>query len=224
MPVESLVYGARVRLDPREFVDRWLIFAPQLYDYREISVLERYLRAGDVFIDVGAYIGVYSLAALRKVGDTGRVLAIEPDPLTFQRLQETAAANRLTNLLLVNVGVSDRHERLRLGVNVFGNRGGSSFVHHPDYPGVDVDCAPLLSILEEHGIRQVTAAKFDIEGFEHRVLSAFLSDAPRDMWPALLVLERAPEDARTGDVAALVTQHGYRECMRVGENRVYTRT
>lgn len=224
-PVELPVYGAKVSLRPDEFIERWLIFAPQLYDYREIQFLERWLRPGDVFLDIGAHIGVYSLAASRMVGVSGVVIAIEPDPMTFERLSETVGRNQLGNVRLVNAGVSDRRERLRLGMNVFGNRGGSSFIYHPDFPGVEVECVPLAALLASLGIERVRGAKLDIEGFEHRVLSALFADTTSELWPELLILEYAAEHiARTGDVVTLVLAHGYRERLRAGQNRIFART
>jgi FkbM family methyltransferase len=223
-PVILPVHGARIELDQAEFIDRWLIFAPQLYDRREIDLLERSLREGDVFLDVGAYVGVYTWAASRRVGASGLVIAVEPDPRTFERLRDGIARNELRNVRLVNAGVSDRRERLRLAVNVFGNRGGSSFEDHPEWPGVDIDCLPLLAVLLDHKVQRLRGAKLDIEGFEHRVLTPFFRDAPPDMWPDFLIVEAAAEpDARARGVGTLLLEQGYREAFRTGQNRAFVR-
>jgi len=46
------------------------------------------LRKGDIFIDVGAHVGKYTLPAAKIVGNTGKVIAIEPDPANFEALKK----------------------------------------------------------------------------------------------------------------------------------------
>ncbi len=60
------------------------------------SFLINFLQEGDVFIDVGAYIGYYSLLASRLVGRSGMVYSFEPTPLSFHLLREnTASTNNI---------------------------------------------------------------------------------------------------------------------------------
>jgi hypothetical protein len=48
--------------------------------------IDREVKPGDVFYDIGANIGVYSIMAARRVGETGRVFAFEPHSGNFSRL------------------------------------------------------------------------------------------------------------------------------------------
>jgi len=57
------------------------------YERETVSAMERFLRPGDTFIDVGANIGYLSTLALGLVGETGQVHSFEPVPDHFQRLQ-----------------------------------------------------------------------------------------------------------------------------------------
>jgi len=63
---------------------------------------------GDVIFDIGANIGWYSLLAARRVGATGRVVAFEPDVGNAALIQQNAASNRLTNVVVVPAAVSDQ--------------------------------------------------------------------------------------------------------------------
>lgn len=63
------------------------------------------LRPGDVFVDVGANIGYYSILASRAVGPRGRVIAIEPVPSTFAQLKANIHANRCENIVALNCSV-----------------------------------------------------------------------------------------------------------------------
>ncbi|TDG12199.1 FkbM family methyltransferase [Seongchinamella unica] len=59
----------------------------------ESSLVLDFLAPGDVFVDVGANIGYFSLLAASRVGPAGAVFAFEPDPDNFTLLTDSVAAN-----------------------------------------------------------------------------------------------------------------------------------
>lgn len=211
-------------LDPLEFVEQWYLFAPQLYDYHEIAFMRRKLRSGDAFVDVGAHIGFYTFAAASFVGPAGTVVAIEADPENFARLRDTGRRNGLGNVRFLNVGVSDRRERLVLHLNETGNRGGHSFIYGEDRRGVEIDCESLAELLLRQKIGPIRGAKLDIEGFEHKVLSAFFRDAEESMLPGFLIVEFYEDRAAVaGDAVELAQRNGYVVQARHGDNVVLVR-
>src|SRR5258706_10400497 len=118
---ESLVapvFDFQMRLNPNELVDSGFLFYPQLYDRRELALLRRELQSGDIFLDVGANIGFYSLVASPFVGPSGRVISIEADPEIFGILKENMALNGYGNIEPLCVGISAHRETLRLGINI----------------------------------------------------------------------------------------------------------
>lgn len=222
--VECESYGWKLRLDPREAVERGMLFFPQLYDHRERRFLEQHLRAGDVFLDVGANVGFYSLLASRLVGPSGRVMAFEADPDTYKCLEYHMAQNGVANATCVNMGVSDRSETLHLSRNHGGNRGGNSFVTSGS-DTVPVACAPLVESLQRHAVRQVDAMKVDIEGMESRVIGHFFAHAPESLWPGVMVLEDNPAFRSRGVplLDAWLPEKGYRIVARAGLNLMLAR-
>ena len=62
---------------------------------------------GDVFVDVGANIGYFSLLTAKLVGPTGKVLAIEAAPFIFEKLFENIQKNGLQHIHALNLAVSD---------------------------------------------------------------------------------------------------------------------
>jgi FkbM family methyltransferase len=54
---------------------------------------------GDVFYDIGANIGVYTVLAAQRVGPAGRVFAFEPHSASFARLLETISTNHLAKIV-----------------------------------------------------------------------------------------------------------------------------
>jgi FkbM family methyltransferase len=210
LPVVATIRGSRMRLDPCEFVDRALLFYPQFWDPAEMKFLGERLQPGDVFLDIGAHLGFYSLAAARHVGHAGRVVAIEADPQTFDGLSFNIELNHIPNIEPVNVGVADRMQHLRLA-RPTGNRAGNSFLLE-GADGVDVVCRPLADIVRELGLTSIGGAKLDIEGYEFRVLDAYLRemDDPR-LLPAFLIVEFHPSwvERAGGNVIELLLDHGY---------------
>ena len=209
------VLGCEMQLDPAQFVDAYLLLTPQLYDYRELGLLRSHLQNGDTFLDVGAYLGLYSLVASRCMPN-GRVLAFEADPRTARRCEDHAHLNNATNITVVPCGVSDRFERLSLGV-IETNRGSNSFLLSDRREQLSVDCYPLTHLLTQHKVTSIRAAKFDIEGFGVRVLREFLKNWPARWHPNLLIVEQESGQE------ALLTDHGYRLVLRTGLNEVYIR-
>ena len=125
----------------------------------------RHLRPGDGMIDVGANIGVYTLAACRAVGPHGHVHAFEPMPRTAQMLIQSVAANRYgprCTVLPIAVGASDQP----VGFAVSHVNPGSSHVT-AGASDIQVPCRTLDSIDIRH---RVTFLKVDIEGYEPRFL------------------------------------------------------
>jgi hypothetical protein len=68
----------------------------------ELAPLFRILRPGEVVIDVGAHVGKYSVLLSRRVGPTGRVLAVEANPETFAALEQNLRLNRRSNVQAVH--------------------------------------------------------------------------------------------------------------------------
>jgi len=222
-PVAVRARGLRLVLDPAELTEGLILFAPQLFDRRELRALQRTLRPGDVFLDLGAHVGFYALLAARWVGASGRVLAVEPEPTSRARLLRHVADNGLAQVEVIEVGVSEQDETRTLRRGPPGNRGASGFLRATGEP-VEVRCRPVAALLAERGIARVAAAKLDLEGFEHRVLRAWLAPLPAAERPRLLVVEHHPEQiaAAGGDTRALLADLGY-QVRRAGRHNLLAR-
>lgn len=214
-PLVVDVHGFTMRLDPAERVDGSLLFWPQLYDWHEIEFLKSNVKPGDVFLDVGANIGYYTLMLSGHMSNTGRVIAIEADPGAFNRLKENIALNDIGNVTALRAGVASQADKFSLFPNPLGNRrtaltpletGGKAVTP------LTINYHPLLNLLAGAGVRRVDAAKFDIEGMAYQVLSAFLPNAPADLHPRCLVIEdhAAWHGRMGGDPVALLREYGYK--------------
>lgn len=88
--LELLMAGAYASHDPEVRLTKWLI---------------RNLREGSVFVDCGAHYGYYTCLAAQRVGETGRIVAVEPSPLVLPWLRKNVARSK--NASLVEAGISD---------------------------------------------------------------------------------------------------------------------
>jgi FkbM family methyltransferase len=119
-------------------------------------------RAGDTIVDVGAFIGLYSVAVARRVGSQGKVVAFEPDTANFAALESHSRLNGVINAELVQAAVGNQD-----GVIAFEpGRASESRVSHcrTDYV---VPCVQLDTVFDR---RRIDVLKIDVEGSEEAVL------------------------------------------------------
>jgi FkbM family methyltransferase len=155
------------------------------------------LNPGDLFLDIGANIGYFSLLASQIVGRSGRVVAIEPSPPTFGFLQRNLSLNRVRNVRAVNVAVSDREEELDLFLHSENDSGSATGVHkwasqQGFVRGSRVRALPLNSILESGEIEAARLIKIDVEGYEGHILPDLLQLLPRCRRDAEIIVEVTP--------------------------------
>lgn len=179
------------------------------YNIEELQFLRAHLRDGGAFVDVGANVGTYALALARDVGANGKVIAIEPHPVTHARLAFNKAASRYKQVKLVQVAAgADDGELL---IETDGDNLGASHIVSDDASGkaIRVPSLRLQRILEEAGVARVDALKIDVEGFEDRVLTGFFKQAPQALWPRAVVIEHLSSDEWQDDCIADMLARGY---------------
>ena len=163
-------------------------------------LIERFLRPGDVFVDVGAHLGLLSLAAARAMGGCGRIFAFEPFPDTSEKLLRSVWLNGYSSMVNVRgMAVSDREGTARLFLGqVSGHHSLFPLENAADStaPSIEVPVTTLDAALP--AAQNVTLLKIDVEGAEIDVLNGArtLLANNRDM---AIIVECGPEHlARTG--------------------------
>lgn len=141
------------------------------YEPAETHFVKAVLRQGDVFVDVGANIGWFTLVASVAVGETGAVHAFEPRGETVAHLMETVALNELEDQVTVySFGLADREaDGTLVWVTDTDNPGGSTVWSGP--LAANMEGQPIaLRPLDALGLDRIDALKVDVEGAELRVL------------------------------------------------------
>jgi FkbM family methyltransferase len=167
------------------------------------------VRIGDVVVDVGANVGLYAIALAKRVGDSGKVHAFEPDPANFRALDRHCSLNRVTaRVVLYQVAVAGTDGRVAFeaGRGPESHIGGGALVS-------EVDAVRLDSVfVQDH----IDILKIDVEGFEEEVLkgaSELLGDRARG--PRIIYVEVHPfawgEVGTTSEtLLRLLADYGYR--------------
>ena len=136
-----------------------------LREYEDMSFLLHTLQSGDLFVDVGANIGSYSILAATCKGVD--VIAFEPIPSTFSYLKKNIKLNLLDNQVrAMNIGLADQKGTLHFSQNL-------DTINHvilnneKNYPSVNIEVQRLDDVLEK---KCPTMIKIDVEGYETQVL------------------------------------------------------
>lgn len=157
-----------------------ITFRQNLYDARILreSFLEKPYLVGvqnfDVILDIGAYIGDFSLYAAKHLG--ARVIAFEPTAENFSLLAQNVRNNNLSNRISISpLAVSARGGPLQLFIqsSEAGEIHASSNIYGTHYVNPStrvIESISINQILVDHNLAKVNLLKLDIEGGEYDIL------------------------------------------------------
>lgn len=122
------------------------------------------LKPGNVYVEAGAFWGRYGRIASLKVGDTGKVVLIEPSPINIDLIQTLISAENLANVTLIQKAVWDTKGTQKLNVE------GNSASHRLTFPNaasvVTVETDTIDNILSDLNVSKVDLLACDVEGAE----------------------------------------------------------
>ena len=137
-----------------------------LHEFEDMAFLIHLLREEDLFIDVGANIGSYTILASGHVG--ARTLAFEPVPASFERLRENVRLNLLDDVVNIqNKGIGKNPGMLRFTLDA----DTANHVVSEDEPTQDRTVEVLVDTLDSLTTSlSPRLIKIDVEGFEANVI------------------------------------------------------
>ncbi|MGN6178093.1 MAG: FkbM family methyltransferase [Mucilaginibacter sp.] len=135
-----------------------------LHEFEDMAFLLHFLRETDLFVDIGANIGSYTMLASAEIGV--RTIAMEPVPATYQNLVNNIRLNNITNRVkALNIGVGSGKGSLKFS-KMFDT--GNHVLADESAEFVLVDVEDLDSILSSEC---PSLLKIDVEGYETEVLN-----------------------------------------------------
>ena len=212
--------GVLINADPTDSLGRELLIRGT-WEEDTWEVITSHLPPGATFVDVGAHIGYYSTKAGNLVGPAGRVVAIEPNPESIQRLRANLALNALTDRVIVcPFAVFEKRSTLQLYLS---NRFHSTMAslsranadatpEGSDRGFVNVPALPLDDILESLDLSRVDVIKIDVEGAELSALRGTTKTLAR--YRPVLVVEVIDRQLRNmgaseAELRAFLSRAGY---------------
>lgn len=135
-----------------------------LIEFDDMGFLLHLLRDKDLFIDIGANVGVYTILASSEVG--ANTIAIEPIPSTFKNLIENININQIQEKVKsLNIGLGSKKDIIRFTQSL-------DTVNHVatenEIDTIDVEVEKLDTITKN---KKPLLIKMDVEGFETDVLN-----------------------------------------------------
>jgi FkbM family methyltransferase len=169
-----------------------------LHEFADMGFLLHLLRPNDLFVDVGANIGSYTILASAVCG--ANTIAIEPDPTTMAALQRNVTANAVESLVATieaAIGSIDGIAQFTVGLDTVNHVANGNETNTRE-----VRVRRLDDVLGDHSPSLI---KLDVEGFEAEVIAGALDTLRK---PSLLAVQT---ESRADEVIKALTAAGFRE-------------
>ena len=149
-----------------------------------MSLILHYLRPKDLFYDVGANIGLYTL--LSSGVTQAQSVCFEPSSQDFLTLKNNIEKNNLsTKTIMINKGVGEKEDQVHFSI-------GHDTTNHilPENKienSIKIDIVTLDNIIEKHGFPEVL--KIDVEGYEYAVIKGATKLLGSNYGPNIIIIE-----------------------------------
>ncbi len=148
---------------------RYVNYFPSNYESENFKFLQSSVKEGDVVLDAGAHIGLFSTIAASISGANGKVYSFEPAAQTFRLLQETIRINHLTGQVIpYNAAVGERSGKVTFFVSPIKGDNSNSMVSYKDdreLKPVEVDMMCIDDLVKKEKLKP-SFIKIDVEGAE----------------------------------------------------------
>ncbi len=218
--VDAEVRGIKYRLNITDNVtDAKLLLSSKYYDREELDALA--VPNGKVFIDIGANTGYYSLNLAHR--GFQKIIAIEANPPTVERLTFNVNVNNFSDKIHIVPLCVGKGGTVEFYSD--GNLGAASLVRtKEEIEPILVESKPLYKIMQEANIKQVHSMKIDVEGYEDQVLIPFFEEAPKKLWPNVIVIEHCHSSIWQDDVLDYLLDGKYRLIKKMRSNSIIQKT
>ncbi len=172
---------------------------------------DRAVQRGDVVLDCGANVGVYTRVALNA--GASRVIAIEPAPENLECLRRTFAAEAASGRVVIYPkGVWDKDDVLPMHIDPTNSAADSFVIRQPSAGGViNLPLTTIDKLVEELHLDRVDYIKMDIEGAEPRALLGARNTIRRFHPRMAISVYHTPTDKASVPQNILAAWNGYRQ-------------
>jgi FkbM family methyltransferase len=152
-----------------------------LMEYDDMAFLLHFLRPIDLFVDIGANVGAYTILASAEI--KAKTITIEPIPSTFKNLMDNILINQLQEKVKAfNIGLGGRNGKLQF-TKSFDTVNHVATENEPDTIEVDISTLDRLLLTEP----SPALLKIDVEGFETEVLNGANKTLTNETLKAIII-------------------------------------
>jgi FkbM family methyltransferase len=155
------------------------ISAAGSWELREGQWLDANISSGMTVVNVGANVGYFALWSAQLVGESGTVIAIEPDPTNFELLVQNIATHGYSRVVEPIRAAADHHSGILSLYNNPTNSGDHRVFDNEDsnHASIQIEAVAVDSLVQN---RHVDAILTDAQGWDHRVLRGLRQTIERD--------------------------------------------
>ncbi|MGR9000027.1 MAG: FkbM family methyltransferase [Gammaproteobacteria bacterium] len=165
-PSFAEVQGHKMLLDNQDSLN---LSVNGVYEPFETELVKKHVAKGDIVLDVGSNIGYYALIFAQLVGESGKVIAFEPEPDLFSLLKRNVMINGYDNVTLVNKAVTNTNGKTRLYLDQFSNVDHRIFGAAEKRKSIEVETIRLDDYWGSDNY-EIKLVKMDIQGAEYAAL------------------------------------------------------
>lgn len=178
-----------------------------------VEWIERSIKPGTVFYDIGANVGAYSLIAAKLTGNGARIFAFEPSAATFHDLVRNIIHNGC-GASIVPLPLALWSETALLSFELRSQLAGAARHRINPEPGLDAPLAQTIlgvrldDLVDRPGLPVPTHAKIDVDGYELDVLRGAERTLRRVEWRSVIIELDPEESERNRAIKALLADAG----------------
>jgi len=176
------------------------------------KMLAKQLRKDMICLDIGANIGYYTLLESKIVGNNGKIIAIEPSPVNFSKLQKNIQMEGATNIEVYNLAAGDKDGKIKFLLKKQSNlsRIVSEDEIKPSDNIVEVPIRKLDGFLEERALKKLDFLRMDVEGYEFFIYMG-IRNSIRKFSPTMQIEIHAHHlgEERTRELLEKLKEDGY---------------
>lgn len=156
------------------------------YEEHELHLIKKLIKSGDVILDIGANIGLFTVNCALATGATGKVFSFEPEPINFSFLKKNIALNKVNNVVPFQMAVSSSDGECVFYVNPKNKGDHRMFGDKAHTSTITVPMTSIDSALKDLDVK-VNIIKMDIQGAEMQALIGMKETLSAADSPCLLI-------------------------------------
>ncbi|MEM6583595.1 MAG: FkbM family methyltransferase [Pseudomonadota bacterium] len=202
LQIDGMEHPPRMRVHARSDMHVSTSIASRgIWEPQETHFLLATLRPGDVFVDVGANIGYFSLLASQQVGVDGTVLAFEPEADNFALLEANGKLNECDNLMCFQLALGRDDSEAMLFLNERNRGDHSLYSDDAARPSQTIRIANGTRVIGEH-CKRINCLKVDTQGAECDVLSGLEDVIHSSADDLVMIIEVSPMHLRAAGASS----------------------